>query len=255
MRPAEAWVSMEGLASDAALIPVFAEWAQMANDQADIPKIVAAEKREDEAAREANRPVTPHAWHPNPASWAPAALFNGMIAPALEFRIKGVIWYQGESNSLKPRANMYEKIFPALIADWREHWNEGNFPFLFVQIANFTSTDLEAWPIIRESQRRTLSLANTGMAVTIGIGNPANVHPSRKQEVGTRLALAARAIAYGEKVEYSGPIYRETGVENQALRVWFDHTAGGLTKRSGGRTRRIRNRRGRPSLCASHGQD
>ena len=106
---------------------------------------------------------------------------------------------------------MYEKIFPALIADWRSQWQEGDFPFLFVQIANFTSNQLEAWPIIREAQRRTLSLANTGMAVTIDIGDPANVHPSNKQEVGARLALAARAIAYGEKLEYSGPMYRETG--------------------------------------------
>jgi sialate O-acetylesterase len=227
--PAEAWVSMEGIASDASLMPVFAEWAKMANDQEDIARLVAAEKREDEAARQANRPVQPHSWRPAPASWAPAALFNGMIAPAVALRIKGVIWYQGESNSVKPRANMYEKIFPALISDWRAHWHEGDFPFLFVQIANFNSSSLETWAIVREAQRRTLSLAETGMAVTIDIGNPTNVHPADKQDVGARLALAARAIAYGEQVEYSGPLYRETGVEDTALRVWFDHTTGGLT--------------------------
>jgi sialate O-acetylesterase len=128
---------------------------------------------------------------------------------------------------------MYERIFPALISDWRAHWREGDFPFLFVQIANFTSTPLEAWPVVREAQRRTLSLANTAMAVTIDIGDPGNVHPADKQDVGERLSLAARAIAYGEKVEYSGPLYREADLENTALRVWFDHTAGGLTAKGG----------------------
>lgn len=231
--PAEAWVSMEGLASDASLMPVFAEWARMANEQADVPRLLAAEKREDEAARKANRPAPSHQWHPNPASWGPAALFNGMIAPAVEFRIKGVIWYQGESNSTRSRGNLYEKLFPALISDWRAHWHEGDFPFLFVQISSFTSGPHETWPIVREAQRRTLSLRDTGMAVTIDIGDPTNVHPANKQDVGARLALAARALAYGEKVEYSGPTYRETAVDGKSVRVWFDHTSGGLTAKGG----------------------
>jgi sialate O-acetylesterase len=232
--PAEAWVSMDGLASDSALMPVFAEWARMANEWEDVPRIIQAERREEEAARQAGRPVPRHPWHPNPASWAPAALFNGMVAPAIGLRIKGVIWYQGESNSALARAALYEKLFQTLIRDWRFHWREGNFPFLFAQISNFQSTPRENWAVIREAQRRALALVNTGMAVTIDIGDPDNVHPSNKQDVGARLALAARAIAYGGKdLEYSGPIFRETSVEDRTVRVWFDHAASGLVAKGG----------------------
>jgi sialate O-acetylesterase len=128
---------------------------------------------------------------------------------------------------------MYEREFPALIGDWRTHWQEGNFPFLFVQLANFNSSPRESYETIREAQRRTLSLANTGMAVTIDIGTPENVHPPNKQEVGARLALAAEAITYGKHIEYSGPLFRETSIDGPALRVWFDHTSGGLRGTSG----------------------
>jgi sialate O-acetylesterase len=226
--PAEAWVSMEGLGNDSSLMPVFAEWSSFSNQQGDLQRTVEAEKREDEAAKKANRPPPTHPWHPNPSSWRPSALFNAMVAPALDFRIKGVIWYQGESNASPTRANLYEKLFPALIADWRMHWHEGNFPFLFVQIANFKSSPEGTWPIVREGQRRTLAVANTAMAVTIDIGDPTNVHPSDKQDVGARLALAARKLAYGENIEYSGPVYREMSGEGRALRLWFDHVTGGL---------------------------
>lgn len=226
--PAEAWISMHGLSADSALMPVFAEWAAFADQQADLQPVIEAEKREDEAARKANQPLPKHAWRPNPSSWQPGALFNGMVAPAIDFHIKGVIWYQGESNASVGRANLYEKVMPAIIADWRSNWHQGNFPFLFVQIANFKAGAQETWPIVREAQRRTLAIANTGMAVTIDIGDPDNVHPANKQEVGARLALAARKLAYGEDVEDSGPFFRETAVEGHTLRLWFDHTAGGL---------------------------
>jgi len=169
-----------------------------------------SEKRADAAAKRANRTPPEHPWRPDPESWAPGELFNGMVAPALGFQIKGVIWYQGESNTDSERAPLYAKLFPALIADWRAHWREGIFPFLFVQIANFKAGEQQTWPVVREAQRRTLSLANTAMAVTIDIGNPDNVHPSDKQTVGARLALAARALAYGENVEYSGPRFRRS---------------------------------------------
>jgi sialate O-acetylesterase len=226
--PAEAWVSLESISADAALMPVFATRAQMMQSQADAQLIAAAERREDEAARQAGKTPPPHPWRPDPASWAPAWLFNGMVAPATPYAIKGVIWYQGESNSRLAFAPMYSKIFPALIADWRTQWHEGDFPFLFVQIANFKSNDTEVWAVIREAQRRTLAVANTAMAVTTDIGDPDNVHPADKQTVGARLALAARALAYGEKVEYSGPLFRQATPVSEGMRVWFDHTAGGL---------------------------
>jgi len=116
-------------------------------------------------------------------------------------------------------ASMYEKVFPAMIQDWRAHWREGNFPFLFVQISSFNSGSNETWPIVREAQRRTLALANTGMAVTIDVGDPNNVHPSDKQTVGARLALAGRAIAYGENVEFAGPLFRQTSIAGGAIHV------------------------------------
>jgi len=201
--------------------------------QADVPAQIAKEHREDEAAVKAGLPKLDHEWNPNPASWGPAALFNGMVAPATPLGIKGVIWYQGESNSRLTFAPMYARLFPALITDWRAQWHQGNFPFVFVQISAFNSNPTESWPTIREAQFRTLSLTNTAMAVTIDIGNPTNVHPANKQAVGARLALAARALAYGEHVEYAGPLFRQAAPDEQGMRIWFDHAADGLMSKEG----------------------
>jgi sialate O-acetylesterase len=148
-----------------------------------------------------------------------------MVAPVTPFPIRGVLWYQGESNSVLDRAPSYARLFQTMIQDWRRRWNDPDLPFLFVQIANFTSTDQEDWPIIREAQRRALELRNTAMAVTIDIGNPDDVHPTNKQEVARRLALAARAIVYRQSVEFSGPLYRQATLEGNQLRVWFDHAS------------------------------
>jgi sialate O-acetylesterase len=230
---AEAWFSLDAIGADASLMPAFATRARIMGEQADVPAILAAERREDAEAKQAGRAPAEHMWRPNPASWAPAALFNGMIAPATPFTIKGVIWYQGESNSKLAFAPLYVRLLPALIADWRMQWHEGNFPFLFVQIANFKSNATEAYQIVREAQRRTLSVANTAMAVTIDIGNPDNVHPADKQTVAARLALAARALAYGEHVEYSGPLFRQAAPDERGIRVWFDHVADGLEAKGG----------------------
>ncbi|HEX4229649.1 MAG TPA: sialate O-acetylesterase [Bryobacteraceae bacterium] len=208
--PAEAWVSLDGLSADAGLMPVFASWARMADAQ-----------------------PNSHSGRAAPDSWDPSWLFNGMIAPALHFGIKGVIWYQGESNSKLDRAPMYHRVFSSLIGDWRSRWGEGNFPFLFAQISSFKSNPTEDWGTIRDAQRRTLSAANTGMAVTLDVGNPDNVHPADKQTVGARLALAARAIAYHENVEYSGPLFRETTTENGGIRIWFTHVDHGLVAKGG----------------------
>lgn len=232
--PGEAWVSMDTLGSDAALMPVFGYWAHLTDNEADFARIDAAQQREDAAAKAANRPAPWHMWRPDDLeSWHPSWLYNGMVAPVTPLAIRGVIWYQGATNTNFQRAAMYERIFKALIGDWRMQWREGNFPFLFVQISSFTSAPEEDWAVVREAQRRTLSVANTGMAVTIDIGNPDNVHPADKQDVGHRLALAARALAYGEHIEYSGPIYRQTSIEGDQVRVWFDHASGGLVAKGG----------------------
>jgi sialate O-acetylesterase len=216
--PAEAWVSMDTLSSDASLMPVFAARGHMMEEQELNAVMLEREKREGKTQ-----------WHPDPASWRPGGLYNGMVAPAVGYGIKGVIWYQGESNTASDRAYMYEKVFAALIGDWRAHWHEGPFPFLFVQIANFGSKTAETWPIVREAQRRSLSVANTAMAVAIDVGTPDNVHPPDKQTVAARLGLAARALAYGEaSIEYSGPAFRQVSSEENGIRVWFDHVSDGL---------------------------
>jgi sialate O-acetylesterase len=224
--PAEAWTSYQGLTADASLMPVFAAWGEMMAGRTDMELVEAADKRADEAAEKAHQPKPKHAWRPEPASWGPAALYNGMVAPAIGFGIKGAIWYQGEANTGAARAPIYDKVFGAMITDWRRHWQEGDFPFFFVQLANYKAGADSLWPTVRDAQRRTLGLANTGMAVTIDIGNPTNIHPADKQSVGHRLALAARSVAYGENIEFSGPLFRKAGRDGKTMRVWFDHAQG-----------------------------
>ncbi len=223
---AEAWTSMRTLSSDASLLPVFTARAEMMELQRDVPALRAWEQQQLEQARAAGQSSPKFAWHPEPYMWAPAALYNAMIAPLTPYAIRGVIWYQGESNSGFGRASLYDRLFPALIFDWRQQWAQGDFPFLFVQISSFESTPAEDWPTIRDAQRKTLALRNTAMAVTIDIGDPADVHPTNKRDVGHRLALAARAIAFGEMLEYSGPLFRQVTREEHALRIWFDHAQG-----------------------------
>lgn len=148
---------------------------------------------------------------------SPTALYNGMIAPLAPYGIRGAIWYQGESNA--SRAAQYRALFPAMIRDWRARWGQGDFAFLFVQLANFMAAKPEpsesAWAELREAQASALSLPNTGMAVAIDIGDAGDIHPRNKQEVGRRLAAAAR----GE----SGPLYKRLEIEGDAIRLWFDH--------------------------------
>jgi len=158
----------------------------------------------------------------------PTVLFNGMIHPLLPYAMRGVIWYQGEANVGRER--QYRKLFPAMIADWRRQWGAGDFPFLFVQIAPFIGSS----PEIRESQLLTeQSVPNTAMAVTIDQGDANDIHPSHKQPVGARLALAARAMVYGENIEYSGPIYQSMKVADGQAVLSFSHLGGGLVAKGG----------------------
>lgn len=159
-------------------------------------------------------------------SGEPSSLWNGMIAPLAPYAIRGAIWYQGESNV--GRDAQYRELFPAMIADWRKAFGRGEFPFLFVQIAPFGyGTDTGQAALLRDAQRRTLDVSpNTGMAVTMDIGDPQNIHPRNKLEVGRRLALWALAKTYGKELEYSGPLFREVVSEGAALRVKFAHAAG-----------------------------
>ncbi len=171
-------------------------------------------------------PAPPKA--PEPGSGAETSLFNGMVNPLLPYAIKGAIWYQGESNAKQPK--LYQSLFPAMIADWRAKWQQGNFPFLFVQIAPFNGQP----PEIREAQFLTLAKSpNTAMAVTTDVGNPTNIHPTRKEPVGQRLALAARVLAYGEKIECSGPLYQSMQVKGNEAVINFTHVGSGLIAKGG----------------------
>lgn len=167
-------------------------------------------------------------------------MYNGMIAPLEPFAIKGALWYQGEANG--PRWLQYRRLLPTLIADWRERFQVGDFPFLIVSLANYNPLQKDpvqpGWAEIRESQWRTVrKVPNTGLAMTIDIGDGGNIHPKNKQEVGRRLSLVARNLVYGEKdVIYSGPEFDEMQIEppkGDRIRLYFKHVHGGLTIKPG----------------------
>ena len=173
--------------------------------------------------------------HPDPLTrYTPTGLFDGMIAPLIPFAIKGVIWYQGEDNAVTSAlAIEYRTLFPRLITDWHEKWGQGDFPFLFVQLAGFVRDDIGGaggfdWPLLREAQANTLSLPNTGMVTAADIGAGTDIHPPDKLDVGKRLALDARHVAYGEDLVYTGPTYDKMTVEGNAIRVSFTQIGGGL---------------------------
>ncbi|MGS2739685.1 sialate O-acetylesterase [Sinomicrobium sp. M5D2P17] len=167
--------------------------------------------------------------------WKPGGLYNKMIAPLFNYSIKGVIWYQGESNTGNPEG--YNQTFPAMIGNWREAWKQGDFPFLYVQLANFmeeTDTPVESnWAALRQAQLNTLSVPNTGMAVITDLGEWNDIHPLNKKDVGKRLALLARKMAYGEKtITASGPIPAKANFKKDHVIVTFDHTGKGLVTRN-----------------------
>lgn len=174
--------------------------------------------------------------HPPSFGWRPTELYNGMIAPLIPYTIKGAIWYQGESNA--GRAEQYRSLFVDMIRNWRRDWGQTDFPFLCVQLAPFSKIEPEPrgsdWAELREAQLlATKVLPNVGMAVITDVGDENDIHPKKKEPVGARLALAARGIAYGERIEYSGPIYRDMKVEHGKIILRFDHVGKGLEVRDG----------------------
>jgi sialate O-acetylesterase len=160
---------------------------------------------------------------------SPSSLFNQMIHPLLDLSIRGTIWYQGEANA--SRAHEYASLFPDMIRDWRKHWDQGEFPFLFVQLAAYDRPSESTWPELREAQRKALELPSTGMAVTIDIGHPTNIHPENKWDVGKRLALAALKVAYGQDRTWSGPILEKAESEGGKMKLTFSQVGEGLQAR------------------------
>jgi sialate O-acetylesterase len=164
----------------------------------------------------------------------PSCLYNGMINPIVPFGMRGVIWYQGEANCGQNDGMLYYDKFKAMLASWRSRWGQGNFPFYFVQLAPFHYGDSEELPLFWEAQTACLQIPNTGMAVTVDIGDPYDIHPKNKRDVAKRLALWALAKDYGKKdIVYSGPLYKSMSVEGNKAVISFDHVGTGLTSRDG----------------------
>jgi sialate O-acetylesterase len=166
----------------------------------------------------------------------PTVQFNGRIAPIIPYGIRGVIWYQGESNAGQPV--QYRTLFPLLIQDWRMRWQQGMFPFLFVQLANFREKRAvpgdDLWAELREAQALTLQQPATGMASAIDIGDALDVHPRNKLDVGKRLYLAAEKIAYGKDIVHTGPTYDGMSVNGDTIIIRFSSCGSGLISRQGG---------------------
>lgn len=240
--PIEVWMSLEALKSD----PDFAGAVTTRENMLNKPEDAELEQKLNtwtDAAEVAVAGGDFEGWYPGqPFSGGgrdpllPTGLYNAMIHPLAPYGIRGVIWYQGEANTASGLT--YRKLFPAMIADWRARWNATALPFLYVQLASF-STDPKypqmksGWPLIQEAQLLTLSVPHTAMAVTVDIGDAKDIHPRNKQEVGRRLALAAQAKVYGRRVVYSGPIFTGMKIRKGKAALSFSHTHGGLVARGG----------------------
>lgn len=239
---AEAWMSREALEAEPKFAPILKRWDDIVQNYptalAEHEEAVTAWERERDRAKAEGRaePQRPRAPVSPQNENRPANLYNGMIAPLLPYAIKGALWYQGESNA--GRAYQYRSLFPAMIENWRADWEQDDFPFLFVQLANFMDRQPEpgdsAWAELREAQSMTLSLPHTGMAVAIEIGEAKDIHPKNKQEVGRRLWYAAERVAYNNRgAEETGPVYSSATYGNGAARVTFHNARRGLTTLNG----------------------
>jgi sialate O-acetylesterase len=235
---AESWIPRDVLESDPDFQPILERYDLNCRQYPQAKKKWEIEVKEWEKlssrlkAEGKKVPAKPRA----PEAWSfthyrsPYKLYNSMISPLIPYGIRGVIWYQGESNAW--RGFQYRKLFASLIKSWRQGWGQGDFPFYYVQLPPYKYSSSPVAPELREAQLMTLSLPNTGMVVTTDIGDPTNIHPRNKRPVGDRLALWAFAKVYGfEDIVYSGPIYKSMSIENDKIRLFFDHVGSGLIAR------------------------
>ena len=233
---AEAWIRREALAADPKLKPLLDRFdGAVEKFRINPPPVIAPPRSEDVSATNAapasrRRGGPPR--DPVQDQHHATVLFNGRVAPVIPFAMRGAIWYQGESivDANKGGIDLYPRVQATLIRDWRKLWGEGEFPFYLVQLAGQEAASNS--PLVREAQATALRLPHTGMAVATDIGERKNVHPHNKQDVGDRLARLARANVYGQKIEFSGPVYEAMKIEGQAIRVNFSH-ADGLVARDG----------------------
>lgn len=245
--PIQAWTSTEAHLAAPKLKPMIDDLKRRAETYdpqkakarydkqlAEWKKSVAAAKAEGKPPK-GRRPRPPQ--QPELSQGSPATLYNGMIAPLAPYAIRGAIWYQGEANAGSP---LYALQMKTLILSWRSDWKQGDFPFLFVQLPNFKaaqqipSEPVGGWPLIREHFLKTLAaVPNTGMAVTIDIGEADDIHPRNKREAGRRLAQWALAKTYGKDVVACGPLCKSMRTDGNKIVVEFDYAAGGLAARDG----------------------
>jgi sialate O-acetylesterase len=235
--PAEAWTSRKALLADPQLKIIVDRWdlwmAASPGAKQLHEKKMAEWKQAAARAKAAGKPVPPQPPAPSSADFMHRAssLYNGVIAPMTPYPIRGVLWYQGETNA--SRADQYRRLFPAMIRDWRTAWGLGDFPFLFVQIAPLDTGGGVDSAEHRDAQREALAVPNTAIVVTLDIGDAKDEHPKNKKEVGRRLSLAAQKLAYGRDVVFSGPIYRDMKVQGSEVRIRFDQVHGGLVAKDG----------------------
>jgi sialate O-acetylesterase len=229
--PAEVWMSDKVLTADPEykrdILDAYGAGSKRYQDT-----LAQFEKEEAQAKRE-GRPFNKR--RPGPP-WKPTELYNGMIAPLIPYAIKGAIWYQGESNA--SRAHQYRRLFPDMIRNWRADWGHDNLTFLLVQLAPFKDIKSQPgdsdWAELREAQAlATQTLPKVGMAVITDVGDQKDIHPKKKEPVGARLALAARAIAYGEDVVFSGPTFKSVRFNGGKATLSFQHVGRGLEARDG----------------------
>lgn len=231
--PIAAWLSGPALTSNPRLAPMLTFWEeQLANYPENNARYEQALKKWEAGGKQGAAPRAPLGpGHPHD----PTTLYNGMIAPLTKYTIKGALWYQGESEAGRAQGHLYGDALMSLVRDWRGAFGQGDFPFFWVQLANFGNAAKNGhWMRVQEGQAKATALRRTGMAVINDIGEATDIHPRNKQDVGKRLALVARHVAYGQSgFEWSGPRYRQTTRAPEGFRVWFD-SAAGLKTRDGG---------------------
>jgi sialate O-acetylesterase len=231
---AEAWVPRDALASDPLLKPMVDKLDARYNYFKEHPAVSGV------ATTDADAPPSPQTLNARPGrpgplrdpsqdQHQPTVLFNAMINPLVPYAMRGAIWYQGESITGGPNGLMqYSHVMETMVTEWRKLWGEGNFPFYAVQLPPLKNVSNN--PLVREQQAKILSLRNTGLAVTMDIGDPANVHPKNKEPLGVRLTDTALANVYGKKMEFAGPMFASMKVEGSAIRVKFTHAQGLVAK-------------------------
>jgi sialate O-acetylesterase len=229
---AESWLPRPALEADSQLKPMLDRFDTLETFYKEHPGAMAADAPPGPQTINA-RPGKPGTLRdPVQDQHQPTVLFNGMLNPVIPFAIRGAIWYQGESIvGGKAGIGLYPHVMETLVTEWRKLWGEGEIPFYAVQLPALKNVSNN--PMVREAQAQIISLPKTGFAVTIDAGDPDNVHPKDKEPVGERLALLALANTYGQKLEYSGPVYSSAHVEGGSIRIHFTHADGGLVAKGG----------------------